>query len=115
MEWKVGDKARVKGLADESVPVTITAVGEKVAIFKAFKDGIELSVPLHWLLPYHEPKKTVKMAPALIQLQNGQWVLTISCFWTRTDAEIQNGPSRRVIWPAKPDADGFYTVDEQPT
>lgn len=63
---------------------------------------------------YHEPKPEKLVAPALFYSDNEdkRWVLSDSCFEDLETAKKYFKPTYKVVWPAVPNAQGFYEVPE---
>lgn len=64
-----------------------------------------------WQL-YTEPKKKRMMAPAIYKERDGGRCITSSLYDSLGNAKVAWG--KDVIWPAVPNADGFYEVEESP-
>ena len=94
--------------------VTITAVGNR--LFLAVGNYGEESFELEddWEL-YEEPKKTVKVWPALITNKGGgpKWGITSSVFVSEEEARYYCGFAF-VSFPAVQNPDGSYDVPEVP-
>jgi len=63
---------------------------------------------------YQEPKPKKLVAPALFYSdnENKRWVLSDSCFEDLETAKKYFKPTYKVVWPAVPNAQGFFEVPE---
>lgn len=115
-EVKAGDKIRVKGW--DKNEFLIFQKEDDCKIFGSFvgtlyKKVYFIGAELDWEF-YQEPKPKKLVAPALFYSdnENKRWVLSDSCFEDLETAKKYFKPTYKVVWPAVPNAQGFFEVPE---
>jgi hypothetical protein len=78
-----------------------------------YKKVYFIGAELDWEF-YQEPKPKKLVAPALFYSdnENKRWVLSDSCFEDLETAKKYFKPTYKVVWPAVPNAQGFFEVPE---
>ena len=108
----VGKKIRRAAFKDYEY-LEILYVGND-SLFCIDEDEVEnsWSIDMGWRL-YEQPKKKVLLAPALRVYDDGDYGICSSLYSSESQAKKDCvGATDQVIWPAIPNADGFYEVEE---
>lgn len=98
-------------LCDDAGPLYLHARCHLTAPLKAAMEDFEIN--RDWKF-YQEPKPKKLVAPALFYSNNEdeRWVLSDSCFEDLETAKKYFKPTYKVVWPAVPNAQGFFEVPE---